>query len=549
LISAFQNQTKIDLSSYSMDEIRLGNAVLGEYCNKKMQRQLHNNGSYKRDLLSHQCKEKQCEILASEFYQSSWYTAAFDSLDESLKFLPENPEPKMESSFFDNNLRIEYRDYLYGTLYKLSFLTQLVKQFSEFDGRYLKYFRSLLQAIEQPTCHKLDKQARLIEKELSSNINYFWMTDCIIGPPTSSFSSIKEWKKFKKIIRDASIDNPNWVCEDIDFNTSSNLWMCLLFHPNHWPFLAEESLITDEELQYILSTTLGRILKIPVISLNIFQQYTRFQGITIDCGLDKIINVLISIVSKKGIDCINNTELLGLILSEHETNDTSLQAVNGYLSQLNYLPSLPPVWASAVLRLCIDATEIDTDLLLDFWEKHECCKPRFSFVHTESFLFKYNRFLEILLCNQRPSALNFCIALTASTKPNEKNQVLLQERLLANCNIFLNEIHTFHNFCYSFLNTNPCLGEFSLWTQPEIINRVHMQSNILDGITGRFAVAANPKFQIDPVKLREKLLIFIENRCDYPPTIVLAALEAILKLDEANLPILDDKVWQQCLDD
>jgi hypothetical protein len=516
-----------------------------------MQHQLHNNGSYKIELLSHQSKEKQCEILASEFYQSSWYTAAFDSLSESLKFLPENPEPKMESRFFNDSLRIEYRDYLYGALYKRSFLNQLVKQLSEFDedGRYLKYFRILLQAMEQPTCHKLDKQARLIEKELLSNINYFWMTDCIIGPPTSSFSSIKDWKKFKKIIHDVSIDSPNWVCEDIDFNTSENLWMCLLFHPNHWPFLVEENLITDKELKYILSTTLGKILKIPIASLNIFQQYTSFPEAIRDFGLNKIINVLVSIARVKGINHIHNTGLLGLILSKHETNSEYSKEVNNYLLQLSSLPSLPPIWASAVLRLCIDTTEIDTNLLLDFWEKHEYCKPRFSFGQTELILVKYNQFIEMLLCNQRPSALSLCIVLTANARLSKRNQLLLQERLLANYKIFLNEIHTFYDFCYSFLNTNPCLDEFSLWTQPEIINRVHMQPNILDGITGRFAVAADPKSQIDPVKLRKKLLIFIENRCDYPATIVLAALEAILKLDEANLPILDDKVWQQCLDD
>jgi hypothetical protein len=170
-------------------------------------------------------------------------------------------------------------------------------------------------------------------------------------------------------------------------------------------------------------------------------------------------------------------------------------------------------------------------------------------VRDEAILDKCNRFVENLLHDHRSSALSLCVTITATIEPNERNKLLLQDRLLINYNDFLNEDDTSYNFYYSFLKTNPCLGEFSLWIQPDIINRVHKQSNILDDISHRFVIAANPKSQIDPVELREKLSVFIAKRCDYPSIIVLGALEAILKIDEANLPALDDKVWQQCLND
>jgi hypothetical protein len=92
------------------------------------------------------------------------------------------------------------------------------------------------------------------------------------------------------------------------------------------------------------------------------------------------------------------------------------------------------------------------------------------------------------------------------------------------------------------------IEEFSVWYCQEVINEIAKTSFQFDALCQRFLNLSNPNnpgFVLDYKLLREALMVFITNRKNYPSAIVLSALETILKIDEANLPPLQDQDWQR----
>jgi hypothetical protein len=552
LMSAFQNRIKIDLSNYTIDEITLAWEELNKHHRNYRRRtrwQPYNIQSHLRSLLLYQNTETQCRILISSNYFSSWYNAALISLDQSLDSLPGEIDPKVKLQIVPNSLDVEFRDYLYGRLYKTDFLNKLNKKLSKIGGSSSKYLASLMQAISNPLCNKLDEHARAIELEFSQDINHLWSPDYILGPSATNFSSVNEWKLFKQNIYNASQENPNWICDDINFNEYKNLWMCFLFHPDYWFLLVTEKLITERDYDYLKSTILGNILQLPKQHLDIFQMFSLLDEEGEDIPLYQIISVTLYILKKDNIKYINSTSLIGAILYQNRIKIGSVEEINSLLTKSNDLTSIPSVWVSAILRLCIDIPDVNIELLLDFWEQNEYLKPRFLFIRKENLSGRWNQFLEAILYNNRPSALRLSAAITANSKPSEENEIILRNRLIAEYNSYFNVENTCEEFFQSLLNLSPILEEFSLWIQPEVIKKASQIPLISDKINQRFMIASSSKSKIDLIQLRGKLSIFVANRNEYPTAIVLGALEAILKIDEANLPILDSKIWQQCFDE
>jgi hypothetical protein len=120
---------------------------------------------------------------------------------------------------------------------------------------------------------------------------------------------------------------------------------------------------------------------------------------------------------------------------------------------------------------------------------------------------------------------------------------------LAESNSYINNGNeSFDLYCRALLNLDPSLEQFSLWSKPEVIDLMRESPWTLDRLSRRFISAVDPRFKLDHQQLREQFLIFIDNRRDYPESISLGALEAVLKIDEVNLPALESKTWQQDFD-
>ena len=129
----------------------------------------------------------------------------------------------------------------------------------------------MLDAIRNPTDNDLDNEARALESQIPSKAMYYGLrTSYILGPSSSDFYSVESWKNFKQEIAKLSLTDSKWAVKIIDFQESQNLWTCLFFHPDHWSLLVEKDLITENERNSFLNTSIGRILSIPRLPLDIF---------------------------------------------------------------------------------------------------------------------------------------------------------------------------------------------------------------------------------------------------------------------------------------
>jgi|GEM_PF-3750963 len=539
ILVALQHDLKVNLINSMIFEVEI---AFEEYHYKEIRKQTYYGKHQLSNIFSYQTKEKQCELILSKVALRINKELCIMSKDAWNIIFPE-----VELSFFDGEINLRIIPYLCRNYKNLQVLNSLSNDLGEIQGIYAEYLRHIVQAIQDPTNSALDNKARKIENQIQEEINFRWRTENVLGPPVSAFSSVEEWEKFKRELSSISSDQAKWIDKNGDFHKIESLWIALFFHPDHWPLLVAEGLIAEDEYKYFLSVLLVSILKIPITPLNIFEgMFSRRIAITPTIPFNKILRVALNIVENEGIERINEARGLHGFLRRCRMQPVTIEEAENLLYQANMLPPLPSIWAGAILQLCLDLPELNLDILLDFWDKNETGKPRFIYFPEDKLSDKHNQFLEKLLNSSRPSALRLGIAIVAYGSPNEKIQNCLRERLLVESLSYLNSDDTPYAFYQAVFNLDPSLEEFSLWLELEVVNRICHKPLVLDQLRRRFLSATDPKYQLSHEQLRQQLSSFIVRRYDYPPTLVLGALEAILKIDEINLPPLDNTLWQQC---
>ncbi|MBD2604137.1 hypothetical protein H6G81_06255 [Scytonema hofmannii FACHB-248] len=538
---ALQHDLKVNLINSAISEVE---TAFEEYRYKEIRKQTYNGKHQLSNIFSYQTKEKQCELILSRL--GSWVDKDFFIMSKSAwKII----FPEVGLSFFDREISLLIIPYLCRNSKSLQALKSLSDKLGKIEGVYAEYLRHIVQAIQEPTNSALDNKARTIEKQIQEKISLKWRTENVLGPPVSAFSSVEEWEEFKRELRRVSSDQAKWIAKNGDFHKTESLWTALFFHPDHWPLLVAEGLITEQEYKYLLSTPLVNILKVPVTPLNIFEGISRRTAGTPAIPFSKIIRVALNIVEKEGIERITKARGLEGFLWRRRIHSVTIEEAENLLCQANMLPPLPSIWAGAILRLCLDIPELNLDILLEFWDKNEIGKPRFIYFPEDKLSDKHNQLLEKLLSSSRASALRLGIAIVAYGRPNKKIQTRLRDRLLSESFSYLNSDDTPYAFYQTLFNLDPSLEEFSLWLEPEVLYRMCNKPWMLDQLRRRFSSATDPKYQLSHEQLRQHLSSFIIQRSDYPQTVVLGALEAILKIDETNLSPLHNTMWQQCLEE
>lgn len=539
---ALQNDLKVRLTNYcSISELI---TVFEEHRYKqitKLPGQDHNN---LQKLWSNQSKEKQCEMMLMRV--GSWYDKSFTIITQKASKIL---FPEIELSFFNREIVLEISPYLCRDYEKLEVLNLLNNQLREIKGIYAEYLRHIVQALQDPKNSDLDNKTREIENQIREEISFNWRTESVLGPPVSAFHSVEKWEEFKEELSIISKGDSKWIAKISHLQEKPLFWTVLFFHPDHWPLLVEAEIIKEKEYQYLVNTPLSRLLKIPTIPLSIFESVAMVSSNIPDIPLHKILRVAFNIVESEGIERISKARALHGFLWRRKLQLVTREEVEKLLCQANSLPPLSCDWAGATLKLCLDTPTMNVDILLDFWEKNEKVKPRFIYFPDNELSEDHNQLLEKLLNSSRASALRLGIAIVAHGKPNKKIQNLLRDQLLAESSSYLNSEDTPYAFYQALFNLDPSLEEFSIWLKPEIVNSICNKPWILGQIRRRFSSATDSKYQLDHKQLQQHLSYCIIHRSKYPETVVLGALEAILKIDEINLPPLDNTVWQQCLED
>ena len=87
--------------------------------------------------------------------------------------------------------------------------------------------------------------------------------------------------------------------------------------------------------------------------------------------------------------------------------------------------------------------------------------------------------------------------------------------------------------------------ELKIWADPEIVNTIRGEPWQLDRLAGRLIGVVNLRGRFDQEQLRQQLGVFVESRLEFPVEVSLAALEAILRIEEIMATPLSDNDWQR----
>jgi hypothetical protein len=138
--------------------------------------------------------------------------------------------------------------------------------------------------------------------------------------------------------------------------------------------------------------------------------------------------------------------------------------------------------------------------------------------------------------------------ITIDAEPDVKVQNRLRDRLAAVLPSFPANDCTVELGLWALLNLEPSSDEFVIWQQlRENVWGHRSLRPYLWNLRSRFDRVATWGIAGDRhrrAQLRQRFAPFIVQRCQYPSEIVRAALEAMLQLDSADLPPVEDSDWR-----
>lgn len=488
--------------------------------------------------------EKQCELFLSDFnmaktesYRASW----FSRMEEVLC-------PFKVLYLFENSVDLALRPYLHRNWVHLSILDSFCDELDAIETKPTAYISALIRAAQNPTSRELDDRVRRIEQELPDVVNERWKTEHILGPSVSQFPSPELWDEFKRQLTSLSTRDYEWIMRSTNREASPNLWTTLFFHPEDWPLLVEEGLIREAEYKELFDSPIRRIFTMSPNPLPILAGGWGVSGSLHSVPLIGVLRVVLNVAETVGIHRVSTDEGFDGVWFHRTIEAVKTAEVEELLRRATRLPSLPSVWVAACLRLSLDAPSLDATILLDFWERHENAKPRFIGFTGDRLSQEYSTLVGKILDDDRDCALRLAAAITMEGQPDAKVQNRLRDRLAALLpgspkNSYIADVGF-----RTLLNLEPSSDELVIWEQLEKSAWRHRSPLWhLRELRSRFDKVATWGVSGDRHRrdqLRQRFSPFIVQRRQYSSEIARAALEAMLQLDGADIPPLEDSDWR-----
>ncbi len=537
ILVALNNDLQVNLSSCDLLEFESAfDNIYDCYENSIVNYKFENVDGYDNIIMSQSCT-KLCEFM----------------LGSSLgKFMRINLPERLEISLWQDSVVLELNSYVCGKFITKSDLSSLNLDTANTDNLYVNYLQNLISLTNNLTNNELEQKIRELEKKIidNSSLRFIWSTDNLLGPDLTAFNSIDDWRLFRQELIKLSTEDPYWIVNNmIDFDEdSSSLWSILFFHPNHWPLLVEEELITDQEYQNILGSPLANILAIPTMPINLFNGWSASTHGSIQ--LTKLLNVAIKIAQNNGVKYLGDAKGLDGILCHAIIEQPDDEDTEFLLFQAISLSPLPRIWAGALFLVCLHTSSLNLDNLVIFWQTNKDLKRISLFNDSRHHSFDKSDIINYLLCkcNQNTNILPLITAIIESGASIDKNtQNKIYDQLFSALDNYLDDEPTIILFCQALLNLPLTIKEFEFWQQPKVIQVITKSSYyLLNRINQRFLeISYSSSSQLNYQNLRNTLNTFIEQRKYYPLEIVLSALEAILKIDELNSPELKQEDWHK----
>jgi len=259
--------------------------------------------------------------------------------------------------------------------------------------------------------------------------------------------------------------------------------------------------------------------------------------------LREVLQVALQIAERKGIDRIGNGWILSALLGRGGVETTSKQEAESLLHRALAVPPLPSAWSAAVVRLCLEAG-LDHGLLLRLWRHGRELHGRYWEILKPELTDRWHEIVVKLLALGQSDALHLASRIIASGHTRREIVGSLVSQMMATT-----PANKAENYARIGALLAQILGpeEFRFWARWDeaTADGCGEWPRLFRRVLERFEEAAEAGNSLDSDELREQLAPIIVQRRRFPWQIPCAALETILKLDERNVPPLQDGEWQQ----
>jgi hypothetical protein len=411
-----------------------------------------------------------------------------------------------------------------------------VGDMSREGGRYLC---ALLAAAKDPTSIEADQQARNMYSMISGNILQMWSPDQFLGPAPSQFSSLQGWRAFKHAIAEALSQSRRWIADDCHPATD---WPMFHFHCDDWRALVKEGLVTNEDSARLKLSRIGRAFSLPTKPLDCFCSWAVSGRMKPVFPLFRFLNAAFDVIAAKGTNALSCGYGLDAVLLDREIEATNSADVQTMLRKSLAVEPLPsPHWVSAVLRLALTVPDVDVNLLIQFWQKHDNGKRVAVNIPGADSRGEIDGVLDKLLRAQSMTAFRLGLTIIAGCGATERIEDRFRERIASS----LSDGSMDLALCLdSLCGMVPSIGEFSIWQREEWRRISSDDGWYRYALEYRFHVPQEARFTHDCKSAIKALLPFVVERGRYAPHIARAALESVLKLRVSEVPVLADLRWK-----
>ncbi len=427
------------------------------------------------------------------------------------------------------------------------FLSRDVNYFDELrcideilDGNsvYVKYLEALLIAARDPTCVETDVYARNAFNELPTDVSWQWEPDSFLGPSPTSFRSPDRCKEFWDLVSQVQFQNKEWTLANCNPDVQ---WPLFFFHPNHWPVLIEEQIVSADAVGALQGSPIGKLFGIAESPLNVFLGWGISPSREPALPLLGLVRAAIAVAEVSGADGITKGSGLDGLLHGRDVGRPSVEAVEELLSMAIGLSPFPPIWTSAILRLALAVPHVDVNLLIDFWQKNEVKMPYLIDFPRDENLGGVAALLKKLLHERSKTAFRLALAVVGCAGAPDSVEQRLRDRIASE---MPDDVYGLRLCMNALESMRPSIDEFQIWQRQEWRTLMSDHSWYVHRLRERVLESPDKHLKTMSRELIYEMKPFITERSRFPTEVAKAALESALRLQHSQIPPLSDADWK-----
>ncbi len=414
--------------------------------------------------------------------------------------------------------------------------TETISRLEQGRSRIGPYLGALLRAIENPTNPTLFEQAKNHEKSVREIVPDFLSVHCQLGPPPSQFSSIDNWIAARRETSQSDNVGKLWLSA---LSIEDSSWVTLFIHPDAWPEL--RPVIAEGRFEHLMSKSQSVVKSLSPLTAIPIQLHHYAPGDSAD--VFQLCNCVVDIVQKHGSQFVRNDRAMVNMLACSRFRSIESSVAQELLRKTNDI-QLPSLWPGLIARVCSTAEGLDVRQLFDFWKRH-FSKDLIWVANVEQ---PQEALIEQALDIGTRDAVSFAAFLATNTGAHRDIRIRseLAERVVRSLCDSIESSSGDERLMNIQLLLQQALDarEVATWANPEIVDVIRGQHWQLQRLAERLREMVNSRRRFDQEELRKGLGVFVEKRREFPVEIPLAAMDALLRVDEISATALSDSDWQ-----